>query len=225
MRLLIIEDEPLLSAELRNYFKVQGAECEVAGSFLEAEQKILDAVYDMVLLDITLPGGTGLQLIEVLKKIAPQTGILIISAKDSLDDKIKGLELGADDYITKPFYLDEINARLNALWRRRNMDGAMAINLGAFHIDPFAKTVMYEAKELILTKKEFELFLYLVVNKNRVINKQAIADHLWGDHYEWDDNYDTVYTHTMNLRKKIKKISGQDYIKTVYGMGYKFIFP
>ena len=222
---MIIEDEPLLSAELRNYFKVQGAECEVAGSFQEAEQKILDAVYDMVLLDITLPGGTGLQLIEVLKKIAPQTGILIISAKDSLDDKIKGLELGADDYITKPFYLDEINARLNALWRRRNMDGAMAINLGAFHIDPFAKTVMYEAKELILTKKEFELFLYLVVNKNRVINKQAIADHLWGDHYEWDDNYDTVYTHTMNLRKKIKKISGQDYIKTVYGMGYKFIFP
>lgn len=225
MKLLIVEDEPVLSEDLYIYFRQQGLDCEIASCFSHAEDKILNSCFDMVLLDISLPGGSGLKLLETLKESSHETGVLIISAKDSLDDKLCGLNLGADDYITKPFYVEELNARINALWRRKCMNGSMVIEFDGLKIDPNAKAAYYDSDELLLTKKEFELLLYLVINKNRVVSKQSVAEHLWGDHYDLEDNYDAVYMHTMNLRKKIKKASKIDYIKTVYGMGYKFNNP
>ena len=225
MKLLIVEDEPVLSDELYSYFRQQGLDCEIATCFSQAESKILDNYFDIVLLDISLPGGSGLKLLELLKASAHETGVLIVSAKDSLNDRLDGLNLGADDYLTKPFYVEELNARINALWRRKNANGSMMIEFDQLRIDPYAKHVYYDSKEIPLTRKEFELLLYLVINKNRVVSKQSVAEHLWGDHYHADDNYDAVYMHTMNLRKKIRKACKMDYIKTVYGMGYRFTRP
>lgn len=225
MKLLIVEDEPVLSEDLYTYFRQQGLDCEIATCFSHAENKILNSYFDMVLLDISLPGGSGLRLLEILKQSSHETGVVIVSAKDSLDDKLYGLNLGADDYLTKPFYFEELNARIHALWRRKYMNGSMVIEFDSLKIYPNAKAVYCDSDELPLTKKEFELLLYLVINRNRVVSKQSVAEHLWGDHYDLEDNYDAVYMHTMNLRKKIKKASKADYIKTVYGMGYKFVCP
>jgi len=225
MKLLLVEDEPVLLDELYTYFRQQGMDCETASCFSDAKGKILDAYFDMVLLDISLPGGSGLDLLQLLKESAHETGILIISAKDSLHDKLDGLNLGADDYLTKPFYVEELNARINALWRRKNANGSMMIEFDGLKIDPYAKSVYYDTKEIPLTRKEFELLLYLVINKNRLVSKQSLAEHLWSDHYHTDDNYDAVYMHTMNLRKKIRSACKKDYIKTVYGMGYRFTCP
>jgi DNA-binding response OmpR family regulator len=149
--------------------------------------------------------------------------VLIISAKDSLRDKLAGLDLGADDYITKPFYLEELNSRINALLRRKNFNGSDVMKLGEIIVDTRAKVVSVNHKPLQLTPKEYELLLYFIVNKNRVLSKQAIAEHLWGDHYDMADNYHFVYVHTNNLKKKVGALTPTDYIKSVYGMGYKFI--
>ena len=225
MKLLIVEDEPVLSEDMYAYFRQQGLDCEIASFFSLAEEKLSNTVYDIVLLDLSLPGGSGLRLLEILKQNAHETGVLIVSAKDSLQDKLCGLNLGADDYITKPFYLEELYARINALWRRKCMNGAMNFNIDGLRINPNERSVHYETIEIALTKKEFELLLYLVINKNRVVSKLSVAEHLWGDHYDLEDNFDAVYMHTMNLRKKIKEVSKKNYIKTVYGMGYKFASP
>ncbi|MEJ8801439.1 response regulator transcription factor [Pontibacter sp. H249] len=221
MKLLLVEDEPVLLEEiargLGDHFL-----CETANTYAKAEDKINLYQYDAIVLDITLPGGNGLQLLRQLKKRFPETCVLIISAKNSLDDKLTGFGLGADDYITKPFHMEELNARINALLRRRDLNGNAVINFDILQIDTQEKTVEAEGKLLHLTKKEYELLLYFVVNKNRLLSQQSIAEHLWGDHYDMLDNYNFVYLHIKNLRKKIVSSTGQDYIKTVYGMGYKF---
>ena len=222
MKLLIVEDEPVLSEELYTYFRQQGMDCEVAICFSDAERKLLDSYFDMVLLDITLPGGSGLNLLATLKASAHETGVIILSARNALGDRIDGLNMGADDYITKPFYVEELNARIHALWRRKQANGSTVISFDGLTVDPQAKTARYGTAEIVLTKKEFDLLLYLILNKNRLVSKSSIAEHLWGDHYQIEDNYDTVYMHTMNLRKKLRKATGMDYIKTVYGMGYRF---
>ncbi len=222
MKLLLIEDEPVLLDEMESYLSEQGYRCEKATTFDEGEDKIALYNYDIIVLDITLPGGSGLDLLHLLKKQQKDSGVLIVSAKDSLTDKLEGLNLGADDYVTKPFHLEELNARINALLRRKSYHGNNTISIDDLHIDTSAKTVFFKNTEIACTKKEYELLLYFVVNKNRVVSKQAIAEHLWGDHYDMVDNYDTVYVHTMNLRKKIKTQTGVDYLKTVYGMGYKW---
>lgn len=225
MKLLLIEDEPLLLDEMDSYLTEQGYRCEKATTFKEGEEKITLYEYDVVVLDITLPGGNGLALLELLKNRFSDAGVLIVSAKDSLSDKVAGLGLGADDYITKPFHLEELNARINALMRRRSFSGNNRMKIDMLVIDTAAQEVHWKDHLISLTKKEYELLLYFIVNKNRVVSKQSIAEHLWGDHYDMADNYDTVYVHTMNLRKKITAHSGTDYIKTVYGMGYKFMAP
>ena len=222
MKLLLIEDEPLLLDEMDAYLTEQGYRCEKAMSFEAGEDKIALYEYDVIILDITLPGGNGLNLLQMLKNQHSEAGILIVSAKDSLNDKLTGLNLGADDYITKPFHMEELNARVNALVRRKLFKGNAQIIVDDLIIDPIAKTVFYQGALVNLTKKEYELLLYFIVNKNRVVSKQSIAEHLWGDHYDMADNFDTVYVHTMNLRKKIAAHTGIDYLKTVYGMGYKF---
>ncbi len=173
-------------------------------------------------MDVGLPGGSGLKLLELLKKQQKDTGVLIVSAKDSLQDRVTGLEMGADDYITKPFYMEELNARINALLRRKNFSGHKIIAIDELYVDTVAAEVKWQDTVISLTKKEYELLLYLIINKNRVVSKQSIARHLWGDDYDTVDNYHTVYVHTRNLRNKITALSGYDFVKTVYGMGYKF---
>jgi len=223
MKILIVEDETELLDSMTTYLKNEDFICESATSFFDAEDKIISFGYDIIILDLTLPDGTGLDLLKLIKEQSKKTGVLIVSAKDSLDDKLKGLDLGADDYITKPFHLAELNSRINSLIRRRNFDGDdSSIQFNEINIDPSSKAVTINGKHIELTKKEYNLLLYFVTNKNKVLTKESIAEHLWGDDIEMADSYDFIYTHMGNLRKKIKKLDGTDYLQTMYGLGYKF---
>ncbi|HUZ57399.1 MAG TPA: response regulator transcription factor [Hanamia sp.] len=220
MKILIIEDEKALSESIAEYLSKQEYHCDVAGNFHDAVDKIEYSDYDCILLDITLPDGDGLKILEQLKADKKTDGVLIISAKNSLDDKIKGLNLGADDYLSKPFHLSEMNARIAAIIRRKNFDGSSIIQFNNLAIDTQSKTVTIENNPVELTKKEYELLLYFVSNKKRLISKEAIAEHLWGN--ELSSNFDFIYTHIKNLRRKLMDAGDADYIKSVYGMGYKF---
>lgn len=222
MKLLIVEDETALQEEMKNFLEKENFLCEVAGNYYDAEDKISIYDYDIALIDITLPGGNGLQLIKKLKQQNTNTGIIIISAKNSLDDKLNGLDIGADDYLTKPFYLAELNSRIKAVLRRRKFDGATTIVFNEIEILPDEGGVKIDGNMISLTKKEYELILFFITNKNRILTHESIAEHLWGDNIDLADNFDFIYTHINNLRKKITKAGGNDYVKTVYGMGYKF---
>lgn len=222
MKLIIIEDEPDLREEMKNFLEKENYICETAAGFTEADEKLAVYHYDVALVDITLPGGSGLLLIENLKKLNADTGVIIISARNSLHDKLTGLDLGADDYITKPFHLSELNARVKAVLRRRKFDGATQIVFNEIELQPDEGTVKINGKNLALTKKEFEMLLFFISNKNHLLTRESIAEHLWGDNIDLADNFDFIYTHINNLRKKIIKTGGNDYIKTVYGIGYKF---
>lgn len=222
MKVLIIEDEIELRVVISNYLLKEGYICELAENYQKAEEKLSVNEYDIILLDITLPDGNGLELLKSIKNRNVKSGIIIISAKNSTDDKILGLDLGSDDYITKPFQLSELNSRIKALIRRRHFDGNNLLVFNEMTIDTNSKAVLIHGKEIILTKKEFDLFLYFFINQNRVLTKEALAEHLWGDNIDLADNYDFIYTHLNNIRKKIKTAGGTDYIKTIYGLGYKF---
>ncbi|MDE3184644.1 MAG: response regulator transcription factor [Bacteroidota bacterium] len=220
MKILIIEDEKALSESIVDYLSAQEYTCETAADYRNALEKIEYNTYDCILLDITLPGGDGLKILEQIKEDNKTDGVLIISAKNSLDDKITGLNLGADDYLSKPFHLSELNARIAAIIRRKNFDGNSIIKFGNLCVDTQRKSVTVENNTVELTKKEYELLLYFVSNKKRLISKDAIAEHLWGN--EMGGNFDFIYTHIKNLRKKLIDAGDADYIKSVYGMGYKF---
>ena len=220
MKILIIEDEKELSESIATYLKGENYICEIAASFNKALEKTELYDYDCILLDITLPGGNGLEILRELKASNKMDGVLIISAKNSLDDKVTGLTLGADDYLSKPFHLSELSARVAAIIRRKNFDGNNILKFENLSIDTRAKTALVNNKPLDLTRKEYELLLYFMSNKKRVISKNAIAEHLWGD--DMQGNNDFIYTHIKNLRKKLIEAGSADYIKSVYGMGYKF---
>ncbi len=222
MKILIVEDEIELLNTTLEYLQKEDFVCESAASYFEAEDKLITYKYDIVILDINLPDGNGLDLLNLIKEKAPEMGVLIVSAKNSLDDKLKGLDLGADDYITKPFHLAELNSRVNSLIRRKKFAGSKNIVFNEIEIDPEAITVTANNKALDLTKKEYYLLLYFITNKNRVLTKEAIAEHLWGDNIDLVDNFDFIYTHMRNLRKKLKKNGATDYLQTIYGLGYKF---
>jgi len=192
----------------------------MAFDFNSAIEKTELYEYDCILLDITLPGGSGLSILKTLRDNNKADGVLIISAKNSIDDKVEGLISGADDYLAKPFHLSELNARIAAIIRRKQFGGNSIIQFNNISIDTKAKTAAVNNTALDLTKKEFELLLYFVSNKRRVISKNAIAEHLWGD--EMEGNLDFIYTHIKNLRKKLMEAGDADYIRSVYGMGYKF---
>jgi len=219
VKILIIEDEKALSDSIATYLKGQDYICEIAADFNSAIEKTELYDYDCILLDISLPGGSGLSILKELKANNKMDGVLIISAKNSIQDKVVGLTLGADDYLPKPFHLSELNARIAAIIRRKQFGGSSIINFNNISIDTRAKTAAVNNISLDLTKKEFELLLYFVSNKRRVISKNAIAEHLWGD--EMEGNLDFIYTHIKNLRKKLLETGDADYIKSVYGMGYK----
>lgn len=223
MNILIIEDEPSLSNSISDYLSKEGFHIESASTFVDAEQKINIYNYDCILVDIGLPDGSGLDIIYQLKKKRELTGIIVISAKNSLEDKIKGLEIGADDYLTKPFDLAELNARVKALIRRKSFEGYEDILFNELKVVPNKRQVFIKNKELLLTRKEYDLLLYFLANPNWIITKESIAEHLWGDYMDMADSFDFIYAHIKNLRKKILKYGGADYIQTVYGVGYKFV--
>jgi len=220
LKILVIEDEKALSESICTYLKGQRYVCEVAADFDTAMAKTELYDYDCILLDISLPGGSGLSILKELRANNKTDGVLIMSAKGSITDKVNGLFLGADDYLSKPFHLSELNARVAAIIRRKHFGGNSIISFNEIEIDTLAKTVSINKVSLEVTKKEFELLLYFMTNKKKVISKNAIVEHLWGD--EMEGNIDFIYTHIKNLRKKLLEAGCADYIKSVYGMGYKF---
>ncbi len=223
MKLLIVEDELGLQESVFSYLTEEGHSCESATTMKEAEEKISLYLYDCLLIDVNLPDGSGLDLIEPAKKRNSNAGIIIVSARETLDDRIRGLNLGADDYLVKPFHLSELNARILSLLRRIKFDGGDHILFNEIEINPSQRLVSVNNEPLKLTKKEFDLLLYFVSNKDRILTKESICEYLWGDYADNAGSLDFVYTHIKNLRKKIIDRGGEDYIHTVYGVGYKFI--
>ncbi|MBL0128831.1 MAG: response regulator transcription factor [Flavobacteriales bacterium] len=221
MKVLIVEDEPELLRSISTYLRNEGNVVETASDFPSAMDKISVNVYDVVLVDITMPKGNGLDIVKSLRSEQPTTGIIIISAKGALDDKVKGLELGADDYLAKPFHLPELVARLHALDRRKRFKGNKAIELDELRIIPEDRLVEVNGTHVDLTGTQFDLLLFLVANRDRVLSRSAIVEHVWGDHAEAMDHHDFLYTHMKNLRKKLTERGWRDRIKTVYGIGYR----
>ena len=221
MKILIIEDEKVIRESIVTYMTDERYLCEIAVDFSSALEKIELYEYDCILLDITLPGGNGLILLKELKKLNRLDGVLIISARNAIDDRVEGLNLGADDYLTKPFHLSELSARVAAIIRRKQYEGNNELQFHEISIDTFAKTISINNTPLELTRREYDLILFFVTNKNRVISKNAIAEHLWGDEIDAIDNFDFIYTHIKNLRKKLTDAGCEDYIHSIYGMGYK----
>lgn len=222
MRILIVEDNQALSENIYFYLSKEGYSCKQAFNYEQAIDELISTPFEIMVLDIMLPDGNGLDLLKKWKEEKPETGVLIISAKNSLDDKLTGLDWGADDYLTKPFHLPELNARVKAIYRRRNFNGNNMVEFNEITINPDNVEVFVNDNLLSLTRKEYELLLYFLVNKNRVLTKQSIAEHLWGEQIDLYDSFDFVYQHIKNLRKKLTQAGGKDYITTVYGIGYKF---
>ncbi|WP_300665492.1 response regulator transcription factor [Fluviicola sp.] len=222
MKVLIIEDELELAQDITGYLTSQDYLCELAVNYNEAIDKIAAYTYDCILLDLMIPFGDGLQVLEILKSGKRADGVIIISAKNALDDKIKGLQLGADDYLAKPFHLSELSARIYSVIRRKQFDNSNTITHDELTVDMLSKTVMAGTNLVPLTKKEFDLLLLFLGNKNKVISKNALAEHLSGDIADMFDNHDFVYAHVKNLKKKLSEAGCENYLKTIYGTGYKW---
>jgi DNA-binding response OmpR family regulator len=222
MKILIIEDEQELAKDMADYLSGENYLCEKATTFHQAIDKIEQYKYDCILLDIMLPDGSGLDLLEILKHSNKQEGVIIISAKNSIEDKVKGLKIGADDYLTKPFHLSELAARVHAIVRRKQFDNSNFIEYNELRIDLLGKTVSVNNEPINVTKKEYDLLLFFIGNKNRVISKNALAEHLSGDIADMFNNHDFVYAHVKNLKKKLSDAGCENYLKTIYGTGYKW---
>lgn len=222
MKLLIIEDNKDLLDNILTYLGRMGYRVETAMDYEEGFHKIMSYTYDVVLIDIMIPKGNGLQLLRDLKSVRPETSTIIISAKNALDDKVKGLDLGADDYLTKPFQLPELQARIRAVHRRNNLAGKEVIKIYELTLNTQTREVLIHNDLVDLTPKEYDLLLFFTSNKNRVLSKQNIAEHLWGDYVDQLDNLDFIYQHIKNLRKKLINAGCADYIESVYSIGYKF---
>ena len=221
MKILIIEDEPSLRELIQRSLEKERYVVEAAADFQSGLRKIEDYDYDCVLLDIMLPDGNGLNLLEQLKKMRKRVNVIIISAKDSLDDKVLGLELGADDYLPKPFHLAELNARIKSVIRRQRRDGEMDIRLANIRIVPDTFQVFVDDKEIELNRKEYDILLYFANRPGRLVNKNTLAESVWGDHIDQVDNFDFIYAQIKNLRKKLKDAGALAELKAVYGFGYK----
>jgi DNA-binding response OmpR family regulator len=223
MKILIIEDEKVLNDSVVEYLQEEGHICEAVFNFEDAIEKIEFYDYDCVVVDINLPDGSGLDIIRHIKKSSKQLGIIIISARNSLENRIEGLEIGADNYLTKPFHLAELNACLKSINRRISFNGSDEIRVNEIKILPSERQVLVNDKEIKLTKKEYELLMFFIANKNKLITKSGLAEHLWGDYMDMADSFDFIYTHIKNLRSKLIKEGCSDYIRTIHGVGYKFL--
>jgi len=222
MKILIVEDEQELARSIAEYLKKEELECEVAGNIKKAMEKAENVLYDCFIIDIGLPDGNGLDLIPLIQERNTNAGILILTARDGLTDKVTSLESGADDYLTKPFYLSELAARMKAIFRRRNLGGITVIRHNEIEVNIQNRVVKVNGECLSLTRKEYDLLVYFLANKERVLSRESIVEHLWGDEVIMADTFDFLYTHIKNLRKKILEKGGSDYIKSVYGIGYRF---
>jgi DNA-binding response OmpR family regulator len=222
MKILIIEDERQLSDNIKNYLSAQKYLCEQAFNYNEARMKVGVYAYDCILLDLMLPGGDGLDILRFIRQRNNQAGVIIISAKGSLDDRIKGLEIGADDYLSKPFALPELSMRVYALIRRKNFTANNKVSSNGITIDLLEKSARVGDTTLQLTPTEYELLLFFITNRNRVVSKEAIAEHLSGEMADLLDNFDFIYSHIKNLKAKMAKAHVVDCIKTIYGTGYKW---
>jgi DNA-binding response OmpR family regulator len=222
MKILIIEDEQALQESILKYLEHQGFICEAVSDFLQAKEKLARFDYDCIVVDIGLPYGSGLELVKELKYMESKAGIIIISAKNALEDKLAGLDLGADDYLAKPFYLSELTSRINAIIRRRNFSGNKVIAFNEIKLEAEAQLVTVNDKPVVLTDKEYQLLEYFIANRRRLLTKAAIAEHIWGEEYLHVSNFDFIYSQIKNLRKKLLDAGSGDYIKTVYRAGYRF---
>ncbi|MCF2444100.1 response regulator transcription factor [Dyadobacter sp. CY345] len=223
MKILIIEDETELMEVIRQSLEKENFLVETAEDFGSALDKIISFDYDCILLDIMLPGGSGLDILQELKKLNKSDNVIIISAKDSLDDKLTGLDLGADDYLTKPFHIAELNARIKSVLRRKTFGGKNTVDLANIRLDLDDRTLQIDNQPLPLNRKEFDILSYMVVNKNRLVNKTSLAEHVWGDHMDEADDYEFIYSQIKNLRKKLKENRAGIEIQAVYGLGYKLV--
>lgn len=222
MKILIIEDEVALAESIGDYLKDEGYVYELAFNYHEASAKINAYEYDCVIVDINLPDGNGLEIIRELKENRSSSGIIIISARNSLDDRIRGLDMGADDYLVKPFNLSELNARIKSVIRRISFSGSNEIIFNEIRIDTDAIQVYVHDELVNLTKKEYDLLIFFISNKNRVLTKESIGENVWGDYADTLSSFDFIYTHIKNLRKKLLDKGADDYLQNVYGVGYKF---
>ena len=222
MKFLVAEDEYDLQQAIIKYLSQEGNRCESASDYIEASEKIDLYEYDLIILDLNLVTGSGLDLLKQLKKNHNRTGVIIISANNSLENKLEGLDLGADDYLTKPFHLAELNSRIKAVLRRGKFDGEDVLVFQEIRLDTNSRTAFLNEKPITLTRKEYDLLLFFITNQGRVLSKSIIAEHLWGDDSDMLDSFDFIYVHINNLRKKLTA-EGAKYIQTAYGSGYKFI--
>lgn len=223
MKILIVEDEEDMLQNMRDFLIKENFVVETASSIVDAREKIGVYTYDCILLDINLKDGNGLSLLEELKQKKIEDGVIIVSARNSLDDKIAGLNLGADDYLAKPFHMAELNARVKAVLRRRQFHGNNRIKIGNLYLDIDNYQAGIDDVPLALNRKEYEILLFFASNQNRLVNKTALAEHVWGDHIDQADNFEFIYSQIKNLRKKLKSAGAAIEIKAVYGIGYKLV--
>lgn len=221
MKILVVEDQQDLLEVIRESLQKEYFVVESASTYVEALLKLTSYYYDCVLLDIMLPDGSGLDLLAKLRELNKSDNVIIISAKDSLEDKVKGLGMGADDYLVKPFHIAELNARIKSVLRRRYLEGKNTIELGNLHLDIDDRRILIDGEELVLNRKEFDILYYLAVNQNRLVNKTALAEQVWGDNIDSADDFEFIYSQIKNLRKKLKEQQARIEIKTIYGIGYK----
>lgn len=219
MKLLIVEDETEILDYMRQTLEKELYVVETASNFDSGSYKLNVYNYDCILLDITLPDGNGLELLKQIKAKGRDSGVIIISAKDSLKDKLEGLNLGADDYLPKPFHMSELHARVKAVLRRRNFEGNASIEFGDIIVFPESRIIEHGGIEISLNRKEYDILMYLLSNKTRLVTKAALAEHVWGDHIDQSDSFDFIYSQIKNLRKKLAETSLN--VEAVYGVGYK----
>ncbi len=223
MKILVIEDEADLREVITTSLTKEKFVVESVADYHSALDKVLMYDYDCILLDIMLPNGNGLKLLEQLKESEKDSNVIIISAKDSLDDKIKGLNLGADDYLAKPFHIAELNARIKAVLRRKKFDGKNALNLSNIILDIDERTLIVDNQLVALNRKEFDMLYYFMLNKNRLVSKTALAEHVWGDNIDQADSLDFIYYQIKNLRKRLRDANAEIEIEAVYGIGYRLL--
>ncbi|MFC2115967.1 response regulator transcription factor [Bacteroidota bacterium] len=221
MKILVIEDEPEMQDLIKQYLENENFIVETASDYHSGLDKIVSFDYDCILLDIMLPGGSGLDLLQELKRLEKSDSVIVVSAKNSLDDKVKGLDLGADDYLAKPFHIAELNARIKSVFRRRKTEGKKYLELENLKIDLDEREVSVDDRPVILNRKELDILIYFIVNKDRLVSKSAIAENVWGDHIDEADHFDFIYSQIKNLRKKLQDHGAKVGINAVYGMGYK----
>lgn len=223
MKILIIEDEPELKNIVQKFLEAEQFIVEYAEDYRSGLEKIISYEYDCILLDIMLPDGNGIDLLKEIKAMHKKDPVIILSAKDSVDDKVAGLEIGADDYLAKPFHLAELMARIKSVIRRKKQDGENSISYKNINIDPENRRVIINSEELVLNRKEYDLLYYFVIHPQKTLQKTTLAEAIWGDYIDQADSLDFIYSQIKNLRKKLKNVKSEADFQAVYGIGYKLI--